>query len=38
MERMDVANAYQGELLGLIAINLILLGVNKINPTLKRRV
>ena len=37
-ERMDVANAYQGELLGLMAIHLILLSVNKINPTLKGRV
>ena len=35
---MDVANAYQGELLGLMAIHLILLSVNKINPTLKGRV
>ncbi len=38
MERMDVANAYQGELLGLMAIHLIFLSVNKINPTLKGRV
>ena len=35
---MNVANAYQGELLGLMAIHLILLSVNKINPTLKGRV
>ena len=35
---MDVANAYQGELLGLMEIHLILLSVNKINPTLKGRV
>jgi hypothetical protein len=37
-ERMDVANAYRGELLGLMAIHLILLSVNKINPTMKGRV
>jgi hypothetical protein len=37
-KRMDVANAYQGELLGLMVIHLILLSVNKINPTLKGRV
>ena len=34
-ERLDVANAYQGELLGLMAIHLLLLSVNKIHPTLK---
>ncbi len=38
LERMDEANAYQGELLGLMAIHLILLSVNKINPMLKGRV
>ncbi len=38
LERMDVANAYPGELLDLMVIHLILLGVNKINPTLKGRV
>ena len=37
-ERMDVANVYQGELLGLMTIHLILLSVNKINPMLKGRV
>ena len=37
-ERMDVANAYQGELLGLMVIHLILLSVNKINPMMKGRV
>jgi len=37
-ERMDMANAYQGELLGLMAIYLIRLSVNKINPMLKGRV
>jgi hypothetical protein len=34
-ERLAVANAYQGELLGLMAIHLLLLSVNKIYPTLK---
>jgi hypothetical protein len=33
-----VANAYRGELLGLMAIHLLLLSVNKIYPTLKGRV
>jgi hypothetical protein len=33
-----VANAYQGELLGLMAVHLLLLSVNKIYPTLKGRV
>ena len=37
-ERLDVANAYQGELLGLMAIHLLLLSMNKIHPTLKGRV
>jgi hypothetical protein len=37
-ERMDKANAYQGELLGLMVIHLILLSVNKTNPILKGRV
>jgi hypothetical protein len=30
-----VANAYQGELFGLMAIHLLLLSMNKIYPTLK---
>jgi hypothetical protein len=34
LEALMVANAYRGELLGLTAIHLILLSVNKINPTL----
>ncbi len=34
-ERLAVANAYQGELLGLMAIHFLLLSVNKIYPTLK---
>jgi hypothetical protein len=33
-ESLAVANAYQGELLGFIAIHLVLLSVNKIHPTL----
>lgn len=33
-EVSDDANAYRGELLGLMALHLILLAVNKINPTL----
>ena len=37
-ERLDMANAYQGELLGLMVIHLLLLSVNKIHPTLKGRV
>ena len=37
-ERLDVANAYRGELLGLMAIHLLLLSVNKIHPTLKGKV
>ena len=37
-ERLDVANAYQGELLGLMAIHLLLLSVNKIHPMLKGKV
>jgi hypothetical protein len=37
-ERLDVANAYRGELLGLMAIHLILLSVNKIHPELKGKV
>ena len=37
LERLDVANAYHGELLGLMAIHLLLLSVNKIHPTLKGR-
>jgi hypothetical protein len=37
-ERLDMANAYQGELLGLMAIHLLLLSMNKIHPTLKGRV
>jgi len=38
LEHADVANAYQGELLGLMAIHLILPSMNKIKPTLKGRV
>jgi hypothetical protein len=34
LEALLVANAYRGELLGLMAIHLILLSVNKFNPTL----
>jgi hypothetical protein len=34
-ERLAVANAYRGELLGLMAIHLLLLSVNKTYPTLK---
>ncbi len=30
-----VANAYRGELLGLLAIHLLLLSINKIHPTLE---
>ena len=37
-ERLDVANTYRGELLGLMAIHLILLSVNKIHPELKGEV
>ena len=37
-EQLDVANAYQGELLGLMANHLILLSVNKIHPELKGEV
>ena len=33
-EVSDEANAYRGELLGLMALHLILLAVNKINPNL----
>jgi hypothetical protein len=33
LEALLVANAYRGELLGLMAIHLILLSINKINPT-----
>lgn len=33
-ERSETANAYRGELLGLMAIHLILLAVNKVNPGL----
>jgi hypothetical protein len=33
-EALIVANAYRGELLGLLAIHLILLSINKIHPTL----
>jgi hypothetical protein len=38
LEHLDVTNAYQGELLGLMVIHLLLLSVNKIHPTLKGRV
>jgi hypothetical protein len=34
-ESLAVANAYQGELLGLMAIHLLLLSVNKIHPMLE---
>ena len=37
-ERLDVANAYRGELLGLMAIHLILLSVNTVHPKLKGEV
>ena len=37
-ERLEVANAYQGELLGLMGIHLLLFSVNKIHPTLKGKV
>ncbi len=37
-ERLLVANAYQGELLGLMAVHLILLSVNKIHPRLSGHV
>ena len=33
-ERTDTANAYRGELLGLMAVHLLLLSINRINPTL----
>jgi hypothetical protein len=33
-EALIVANAYRGELLGLMAIRLILLSINKMHPTL----
>ena len=33
-ERSETANAYRGELLGLMAIHLLLLAVNKVNPGL----
>ena len=34
LEALLVANTYRGELLGLMAIHLILVSINKINPTL----
>jgi hypothetical protein len=34
-ESLAVANAYQGELLGLMAIHLLLLSMNKIHPMLE---
>ncbi len=34
-ERLEVANAYRGELLGLMALHLTLLAVNKTHPDLK---
>ncbi len=37
-ERLSVANAYQGKLLGLMAVHIILLSVNKIHPRLSGRV
>ncbi len=36
MEASCVANAYRGELLGLMATHLIILNVNKMNPKLSR--
>ena len=33
-EKSETANAYRGELLGLLAIHLVLLAVNKVNPDL----
>ena len=36
-EQSVAAGAYQGELLGLMAIHLILLAVNKVSPTLQGR-
>ncbi len=33
-ERSGVANAYRGELLGIMALHLILLAVNKVHPAL----
>jgi hypothetical protein len=38
LEALLVANAYRGELLGLIAIHLILLSINKIHQNLSRSV
>ena len=37
-EQLVAAGAYQGEILGLMAIHLILLAVNKVSPTLQGRV
>jgi len=34
-ERSETANAYRGELLGLMAIHLILLAINQVNPDLR---
>ena len=34
-EKSETANAYRGELLGLLAIHLILLAINKVNPDLE---
>ena len=34
LERLSVTNAYQGELLGLMVVHLILLSINKIHPRL----
>ena len=38
LKRLNVANAYQGELLGLMTVHLLLLSVNRIHPTLKRSI
>ena len=37
-EQLVAAGAYRGELLGLMAVHLIFLAVNKVNPTLQGRV
>ena len=34
LETQEVANAYRGKLLGLMAIHLILLSINKVHPQL----
>ncbi len=37
-EQSPVANAYRGELLGLMAVHLVLLGVNKLYPDLAEKI